>query len=83
MFNKSLESRDLPDDRKTAKVIILFKKGLKSDPGYYRPATLTCIVYKVLESVVRDAIIKNFVDNRMPHSFRENRSCVMYSCLRM
>ena len=46
LFNKSLE--------KGFKKAV-FKKGTKSDPGNYRPVSLTSVVCKVLESFVRDA----------------------------
>jgi hypothetical protein len=80
LFNKSLESGILPEDWKTASVTALFKKGSKQDPGNYRPVSLTCILCKVLESVVRDALVAHFTDNKLytdcQHGFRKKRSCV-------
>jgi hypothetical protein len=75
-----LESGILPGDWKTAEVTALFKKGSKQDPGNYRPVSLTCIVCKVLESVVRDAVVNHFTENNLytdcQHGFRRKRSCV-------
>jgi hypothetical protein len=80
LFNKSLETGILPNDWKTAVVTALFKKGSKQDAGNYRPVSLTCIVCKVLESVVRDAIVNHFTENNLytdcQHGFRRKRSCV-------
>ena len=58
----------------------LFKKGKKCDPGNYRPVSLTCILCKVLESFIRDAIVNHMNDmslySKHQHGFRQNRSCV-------
>ena len=37
----------------------IFKKGDKSDPGNYRPIRLTSQICKVLESILRDKIVKH------------------------
>ena len=80
IFNMSLESGTLPKDWKEAEVTAIFKKGSKSDPGNYRPVSLTCILCKVLESVVRDAVVTHFEDHKLyaecQHGFRRKRSCV-------
>jgi hypothetical protein len=82
LFNKSLESGILPEDWKTAEVTAIFKKGSKQDPGNYRPVSLTCIICKVLESVIRDALVNFFLDNNLytdcQHGFRKKRSCVTH-----
>ena len=49
LFNKSLEYGVIPQDWKRANVTAIFKKGKRSDPGNYRPVSLTCILSKVLE----------------------------------
>ena len=80
LFNKSLESGELPEDWKTAEVTAIFKKGNKSDPGNYRPVSLTCVLCKVLESLIRDVIVTYFTENNLyakcQHGFRKKRSCV-------
>jgi endonuclease/exonuclease/phosphatase family metal-dependent hydrolase len=80
LFNKSLELGILPDDWKKAEVTAIFKKGSKSDPGNYRPVSLTCIACKILESFVRDAVVAHFIDNNLysscQHGFRNKRSCI-------
>ena len=80
LFNKSLETGNLPSEWNTAVVTALFKKGSKSDPGNYQPVSLTCVLCKVLENLVRDAIVSHFIDNNLyvncQHGFRKKRSCV-------
>ena len=79
LFNKSLEKGLIPADWKQAEVVAVFKKGTKSDPGNYRPVSLTSVICKVLESFVRDAIVKHMNDHDLyancQHGFRNKRSC--------
>lgn len=59
LFNKSLTSSTLPSDWLTADVIPLFKgKGDKSSPENYRPISLTSVVCKVLESLLKKHILR-------------------------
>ena len=80
LFNKSIKSSTLPNDWKNAAVTAIFKKGTKSDPGNYRPVSLTCVTCKILESCVRDQIVSYFMENNLyadcQHGFRKKRSCV-------
>ena len=52
IFEKSLETDQLPKDWTAAKVCPLFKKGDKRDPANYRPISLICILCKVMEHIV-------------------------------
>jgi hypothetical protein len=58
IFELSMESGSLPSVWKDALVCPIFKKGLSSAPGNYRPVSLTCICCKIMESVIYDAILK-------------------------
>jgi len=57
----------------------VFKKGVSLDPGNYRPISLTSIVCKVFESIVREDIIKHLTSNNLlsdsQHGFLPKRSC--------
>ena len=80
LFNKSLELGKISLEWKNANVVAIFKKGTKSNPGNYRPVSLTCVTCKILESVIRDAIVEHMNDYNLysdcQHGFRKRRSCV-------
>lgn len=58
IFNQTLSTGIIPEDWKKARVSAIFKKGDKSMAGNYRPVSLTSILCKVLETIVREHIIK-------------------------
>ena len=80
IFNKSFYEGIVPSDWKRANVSPIFKKGVRSLPGNYRPVSLTSVVCKVMESIIRDYIVKHFDDNNMirdsQHGFRQHHSCL-------
>ena len=55
LFNFSLQSGQLPTQWKTSEslVVPIPKSSNPSDPGNYRPISLTCILCKVLEKHIR------------------------------
>ena len=67
-------------DWKLANVTPLFKKGDKSNPGNYRQISLTSVVCKLMESILRDKIVefleKNNIIKDSQHGFRNKRSCL-------
>ncbi|EFO95251.1 hypothetical protein CRE_08695 [Caenorhabditis remanei] len=65
IFNRSLQAGTLPDIWKTAMVIPVFKKGARSNPGNYRPISLTCSTCKVLEKLVRRSILEHLSINKL------------------
>lgn len=50
---KSMESGQLPDLWKTARISPIFKKGEASNPGNYRPVAQTSVFCKVMERIIR------------------------------
>ena len=79
VFNELLRSNTVPKNWKLAHVIPIFKKGSKGDPGNYRPVSLTCVVGKLFERVLKNAICHHLESNNLlspaQHGFREGRSC--------
>ena len=79
IFNRSVQYGEIPEDWRKANVTPLFKKGSKADPGNYRPVSLTSVCCKVLESVIRDAMMNhllvNNLLNRSQHGFMPGKSC--------
>ena len=80
LLNRCFDQGKLPQDWKTANVSCIFKKGIKTEPGNYRPVSLTCVLCKLAESYVKQAIY-TFLEERdiftdSQHGFRKARSCV-------
>jgi hypothetical protein len=80
IYSKSLSCERCPEIWKRANVTPLFKKGSRLDPGNYRPISLTSIVCKVMEKIIRDSItdhlvVENLI-NTSQHGFVDNKACV-------
>ncbi len=63
LFKASINEGVLPQDWKCSNITAIHKKGKKSDPGNYRPVSLTSILCKVLESIVREHIMTHMNNN--------------------
>ncbi|CAM4548729.1 unnamed protein product [Lepidochelys olivacea] len=79
IFNESVNSGVVPYDWRLANIVPIFKKGKKSDPGNYRPVTLTSAVCKVLEKILKKKVVKDIEVNgkwdKIQHGFTKGRSC--------
>ncbi len=79
IFRESINSGAEPAERRSANVTPIFKKGPKSDPGYYRPVSLTSVCCKLLESILRDTLMShltaNSLLNQSQHGFKPGKSC--------
>jgi hypothetical protein len=78
IYQKSINSGEVPHDWKTANVCPIFKKGERYLPSNYRPVSLTCICSKLLEHIVTKHIV-NHLDKYnilydLQHGFRSKRS---------
>ncbi|KAL0810050.1 hypothetical protein ABMA28_010870 [Loxostege sticticalis] len=51
-FNKLFDDATFPDTMKIAKVTPIFKSGLKTDPGNYRPISVLPALSKILEKTL-------------------------------
>jgi len=80
IFNLSLKTGIIPQDWKDANVSPLFKKGSKNKPENYRPVSLTSIVGKMLESIVKDHIVSHLhrfnLIKSSQHGFTKGKSCL-------
>ena len=81
LFNKSLREHVVPDTWKTANVTPVFKmKGSKYKTDNYRPISLTSICCRLMESQIKNAIIKHLDQNDIikdsQHGFTTRRSAV-------
>ena len=79
LFQKSIEAGELPDAWKNAVVKPIFKKGDKHSVGNYRPVSLTSIVSKVMESLVKRAVLDHLLTNgllsEVQYGFIPGKSC--------
>ena len=70
----------VPEDWRIANVVPLFKKGSRDNPGNYRLVSLTSVVDKVLERIIRDRIYNHLERNNLirdsQRSFVKGRSCL-------
>jgi hypothetical protein len=79
IFRESVESGVVPEDWRRANVTPIFKKGTKMDPGNYRPVSLTSVCCKLLEGLMKTAIMRHLEVNNLvnpsQHGFMAGRSC--------
>jgi ribonucleases P/MRP protein subunit RPP40 len=80
IWRESLQDGCVPEGWKTANVCPIFKKGSRSQAGNYRPVSLTSQISKLLEAVIRDALVNHLEKNKLvsesQHGFRRGRSCL-------
>ena len=57
LFNKSLSEGILPSDWKLANVTCIYKSGDKTQSSNYRPISITSILCRLLESIIKDVIM--------------------------
>ena len=79
-FNMSLQEGIVSLEWKEATIIPLFKKGSRNKSVNYRPASLTSVICKLLETMIRDHmmdfLIKHKLINLSQHGFLKARSCL-------
>jgi len=64
IYETSYNTGCIPRDWKFANTVPIYKKGSKAECNNYRPVSLTNVVCKVMESVIRDHIMKFFSRQR-------------------
>ena len=81
IFQESLRTGLVPVEWKEVNLIAIFKKkGLRCEPGNYRPVSLTSQIGRLFERIIRDHLVKFLEDNDLlkdsQHGFRSKRSCL-------
>ena len=80
VFNLSLKEGVVPFDWKEANIIQLFKKGSRNKSENCRPVSLTSVICKLLERLIKDHmvdfLVKHNLLNSSQHGFLKARSCL-------
>ncbi|KAM7181807.1 uncharacterized protein RBU57_000458 [Macrochelys suwanniensis] len=78
--NLSFKSASVPNDWKIANVTPIFKKGSRGDPGNYRPVSLTSVPGKLVETIVKNKIVRHIEEHKLlgksQHGFCKGKSCL-------
>ena len=80
IFKTSLQNSTVPLAWKQGNITPIFKKGSRNSVGNYRPVSLTSVPCRIMESIIKDHIIKHLDDNNLvvptQHGFVKKRSTV-------
>ena len=78
IFNKILETEEVPKQWKNTEIIIIYKKGNRQDPQNYRPISLSPSLSKLFTKIIKNRIY-NSLDHNQPVEqarFRKNFSTI-------
>ena len=77
LFRLSYNSGDVPKDWRLANVVPIHKKGSKESIDNYRPISLTSLVMKTFERIIKEELlirVNHLLDERQ-HGFLREKSC--------
>ena len=78
LYKDSIETGVVPRDWRDAIVVPLFKKGNRGMVNNYRPVSMTCIICKILEKIIKEEMLvflnEHHIIKNSQHGFREGRS---------
>ena len=66
----------VPQEWKRANITPLFKKGSRSDPGNYRPVSLTSILEAIIKEKLLGRLTLHSLINASQHGFLPRKSCL-------
>ena len=70
----------MPLEWNVSNVLPIFKKGNRCKPENYRPVSLTSVVCKLIESLLRDHMVESVNKHNLlkhsQHGFMQGRSCL-------
>ena len=90
LYTESFKQQKLPQDWKDALITPLHKKDEKCLASNYRPISLTSVICKIMESIIKDDLMSYVCNNNiitsLQHGFLPGRSCqsnllIMLNCL--
>ena len=65
LFSFAFECGQIPDDWRVANIIPVFEKGCSSVCSNYRPISLTSVICKLFERVVKDQVLNYLHRNKL------------------
>ena len=65
IFRKSILEKKIPSALRLENICPIFKKGSRTEKANYRPISLTNIVCKILEAIIRDELMTFFMINNL------------------
>ena len=81
LFNKSLNEGTIPQEWKLANVTCIHKSGDKTAASNYRPISITSILCRMLESIIKTVIMDhcniNNIFSDSQYGFRQRRGCIL------
>ena len=79
-FTKSYTESSIPAAWRDANISPIYKKGKRTEPSNYRPISLTSVLCKVMERIIRDEMVLHLTANKLitteQHGFVQRRSCM-------
>jgi len=80
IYRRSWESGKVLAGWKLASVIASYKKGLREDPGNYRPVSLTSVPGKIMERIRLGTVERHLQNSAIirhsQHGFTKGKSCL-------
>lgn len=81
IFEKLLQSKEVPTDWKRMNVNLIFKKAKKEDLGNYIPFSLTAVLSNVMEQIFLKNMLRHMENNEVikedsQHAFTKGKSCL-------
>jgi ribonuclease P/MRP protein subunit RPP40 len=79
IFRSSIDSSEVPQEWRDANVTPIFKGGSKTEAKNYRPISITSVVGRLLEKIIKKKLAnyleENDILNDCQFGFRKGRSC--------
>ena len=80
IVKSSLQEGRVPREWKRANIVPIFKGGSKMEPLNYRPVSLTSVIGKLCEMIIKDRWVQYLEDKEIitdrQFGFRKGRSCI-------
>ena len=80
VITSSIKEGRVPKEWKRANIVPIYKGGKKTDPLNYRPVSLTSVVNKICEILIKEKWVRyleyNKVISNWQFGFRQGKSCV-------